>query len=105
ECLALLGPNGAGKTTTVEMLEGLLKPDQGDVHLFGRSMATERLEILQRVGVLLQETSLYKKLTVRETLELFASFFRRSTAPAEIISILGLSEKADCRLEHLSGGQ
>lgn len=104
-CFALLGPNGAGKTTTVEMLEGLTHPDQGEITIFGKNLFTQREEILERTGVLLQETRLYKKATVLETLQLFGSFFQRSRDPFEIIDILGLNDKADTRLENLSGGQ
>jgi ABC-2 type transport system ATP-binding protein len=105
ECLALLGPNGAGKTTTVEMLEGLQSPDAGEIRIFGQSLRTHRPVIMQNVGVMLQETQLYKKLTVKETLELFGSFFHRSLKPDEAIAMVELCDKADVRLEQLSGGQ
>jgi ABC-2 type transport system ATP-binding protein len=105
ECLALLGPNGAGKTTTVEMLEGLQTPDAGEIRIFGQSLRTHRQSIMQNVGVMLQETQLYKKLSVRETLELFASFFHKSLKVDEAIAMVELNDKADTRLEHLSGGQ
>jgi ABC-2 type transport system ATP-binding protein len=105
ECLALLGPNGAGKTTTVEMLEGLQTPDSGEIHIFGKNLRIDRRHILQDVGVMLQETALYKKMTVRETLELFGSFFHKSLKPSEAIALVELQEKADDRLEALSGGQ
>ena len=105
ECLALLGPNGAGKTTTVEMLEGLQTPDSGTITLFGQDLKRERSAIMQRVGVMLQDTQLYKKLTVRETLALFASFFRHSLAVDVALAQVGLQDKADSRLEELSGGQ
>ena len=105
ECVSLLGPNGAGKTTTVEMLEGLQNPDGGRISLFGKSMLTDREAILEDVGVLLQDTYLYKKLKVRETLELFASFYKDASRPTDVIKQLGLEEKSDARIEHLSGGQ
>ncbi len=105
ECLALLGPNGAGKTTTVEMLEGLQTPDAGEIRIFGQSLRTHRQSIMQDVGVMLQETQLYKKLSVKETLELFASFFQKSLKVDEAIAMVELQDKADTRLEHLSGGQ
>ncbi len=105
ECLALLGPNGAGKTTTVEMLEGLQTPDAGEIRIFGQSLRTHRQSIMQDVGVMLQETQLYKKLSVKETLELFASFFQKSLKIDEAIAMVELNDKADTRLEHLSGGQ
>jgi len=105
ECLALLGPNGAGKTTTIEMLEGLQEPTSGSIQIFGKELKKNRNEILENIGVLLQETYLYKKLTVRETLQLFASFFSHSLTADEIIAQMELKDKADVRLEHLSGGQ
>ncbi len=105
ECLALLGPNGAGKTTTVEMLEGLTKPDGGTVEIFGQSLAKDRLAILEKVGVLLQETNLYKRYTVRETLRLFASFYQRPVALESLLAKLSLEDKADTQIRKLSGGQ
>ncbi len=105
ECVALLGPNGAGKTTTAEMLEGLQEPSSGSIQLFGMGYKKQRREILERVGIVLQETRLYKKFTVRETLELFASFFRKSEDVTKIIETLQLTDKKDVRLEKLSGGQ
>ncbi len=105
ECLALLGPNGAGKTTTVEMLEGLIEPDSGEISIFGMDLRRQRRQIMEQVGVMLQDTQLYKKLTVRETLQLFASFFQKSLPIAEALAMVELQDKADSRLEHLSGGQ
>lgn len=105
ECLALLGPNGAGKTTTVEMLEGLKQPDSGTIDIFGMDLSKKRSAVMERVGVLLQETNLYKKLTVRETLTLFRSFFSEGIAVEEAIKVIELEDKADSRLEQLSGGQ
>lgn len=105
QCLALLGPNGAGKTTTVEILEGLQEPDSGSVLVFGLPLKTTRREILERVGVVLQETSLYKRYTVRETLALFASFYRRTLGIGDVLQRLALTEKADTQLRRLSGGQ
>jgi ABC-2 type transport system ATP-binding protein len=104
-CLALLGPNGAGKTTTVEMLEGLSIPDSGSVQIFGKSWNAARREILENIGVQLQETNLYKKLTVRETWTLFGSFYKTCVSPTELATQLQLTDKLDVRLEKLSGGQ
>ncbi len=105
ECLALLGPNGAGKTTTVEMLEGLVVPDAGEVLLLGDSLARNRRQLMERVGVLLQDTSLYKRYTVRETLTLFASFFAKPLSPEVVMERLALQDKAGAQLRQLSGGQ
>ncbi|MBM4251111.1 MAG: ABC transporter ATP-binding protein [Deltaproteobacteria bacterium] len=104
-CVALLGPNGAGKTTTVEMLEGLLPPDSGEVQILGQSLTKNRRQILERIGVVLQETTLYKRYTVTETVALFASFYKNSLAPEVVINRLHLTDKKDTQLRHLSGGQ
>ena len=76
ECFGLLGPNGAGKTTTIEILEGLLAPTSGEVQVLGRTWQSHPRELREWLGISLQETRLSEKLTVRETLELFASFYR-----------------------------
>ncbi len=103
--MALLGPNGAGKTTLIEMLVGLTPPDSGAIEYGGCSFFTHKAEILETIGVQLQESTLYKKYTVRETLQLFASFYRGPTQEAALLTRLNLQEKADTRLEKLSGGQ
>ena len=105
ECFALLGPNGAGKTTTCEMLEGLTPPESGNIEICGLEFPGQRESILKRIGVALQETNLYKKYTVKETLELFSSFYPQTIAIPELLAKLKLEDKADTRLEHLSGGQ
>src|SRR3954462_13318687 len=87
ECFGLLGPNGAGKTTTIEILEGLLDPTGGEVQVLGRRWGgRDDEEIRQRVGISLQETRLSEKLTIRETVALFRSFYRAGLAPAEAIA-------------------
>lgn len=105
QCVAFLGPNGAGKTTTVEILEGLQTSDSGSVRIFDLDIQKDKKKILERTGVLLQETYLYKKQTVKETLELFASFYSNPSPIEEMIKAVQLEDKADTRLENLSGGQ
>jgi len=105
ECVAILGPNGAGKSTLIEMLVGLTQPDSGSILYGNRPLATHKAEILEEIGVQLQESHLYKKYTVEETLRLFASFYQGPTQEKAILTRLNLQEKAHTRLEHLSGGQ
>src|SRR2546430_9181052 len=83
ECFGLLGPNGAGKTTTIEILEGLLEPTAGDITLLGLRWEKNERELRERLGISLQETRLTDKLTVRETLTLFRSFYAEGHAVDE----------------------
>lgn len=105
ECFGLLGPNGAGKTTTIEILEGLLQPTSGEVTLLGRSWETHARELREQIGISLQETRLSEKLTVRETIALFASFYREPKSADEVLEALQLTDKADAQVGKLSGGQ
>src|SRR2546421_772183 len=105
ECFGLLGPNGAGKTTTLEILEGLLNATSGDVEVLGLKWQTHDREIRERIGISLQETRLADKLTVRETVRLFRSFYRAGLEPDEAIRRVSLDEKADSWIVKLSGGQ
>jgi ABC-2 type transport system ATP-binding protein len=105
ECFGLLGPNGAGKTTTVEMLEGLLTPDAGELKVLGMRWGRDDRALRQRLGVQLQETELAEKLTVRETLDLFRSFYSQGPSPQDVMRIVGLEEKRNAWVSRLSGGQ
>jgi ABC-2 type transport system ATP-binding protein len=105
ECFGLLGPNGAGKTTTIEILEGLLQPTSGQVSILGHSWLDNKREMREWLGISLQETRLSEKLTVRETIELFASFYREPRSSDEVLEQLQLTEKADSWVGKLSGGQ
>ncbi len=105
ECFGLLGPNGAGKTTTIEILEGLQRPDAGDVIVLGRTWGRHDDELRGRLGIQLQETKLSEKLTVFETLRLFRSFYREGANVADVLSLVELESKRDARFVTLSGGQ
>ena len=105
ECFGLLGPNGAGKTTTIEILEGLLEPTSGEVSILGRSWKANPRELREYIGISLQETRLSEKLTVRETIELFASFYSQPRSTEEVLSALQLNEKSEALVGKLSGGQ
>jgi len=105
ECFGLLGPNGAGKTTAIEILEGLLTATSGEVRILGRTWQSHPRELREWLGISLQETRLAEKLTVRETIELFASFYRQPRSPVEVLAELELTEKSDAWVGKLSGGQ
>jgi ABC-2 type transport system ATP-binding protein len=106
EVFGLLGPNGAGKTTTVEICEGLTVPDGGEVRILGRPWRAGQDDAIRaRIGVCLQETKFHEKATVRETLELFASFYDRGRPVDEVLALVSLQEKAQARQSSLSGGQ
>ncbi|HEU4564122.1 MAG TPA: ABC transporter ATP-binding protein [Gemmatimonadaceae bacterium] len=105
ECFGLLGPNGAGKTTTIEICEGLLAPDEGEVLVLGRRWSSDARELRERLGIALQETQLSEKLTVEETVRLFRSFYRSGRGVRETIAAVQLDEKRRARVGSLSGGQ
>jgi ABC-2 type transport system ATP-binding protein len=104
-CLGLLGPNGAGKTTTVEILEGLQDATAGTVRVLGQSWAKDAARLRARIGICLQETRFYEKMTVAETVALFRSFFPSGIGVEEAIGLVALEEKRDARVGKLSGGQ
>jgi ABC-2 type transport system ATP-binding protein len=106
EFIALLGPNGAGKTTLVEMIEGIQQADAGSVEIAGMSWQGNRRRLQNLLGISLQETHFINKLTVSETLALFASFYRLERQRIDIVlALVNLREKAASRVENLSGGQ
>ena len=104
-CLALLGPNGAGKTTTIEILEGLGRPDAGEVEILGLDWRRHAQAIRTRIGAQLQETRFPDKLTVLEVLRLFRSFYRDGCNPEEVVALIELGEKRKTWTVKLSGGQ
>jgi ABC-2 type transport system ATP-binding protein len=108
EAFGILGPNGAGKTTTLEMIEGLRKPDAGEITVLGQAVWPDPRRIQARIGVQLQTTSLFDMLTARELLELFARFYLRPDAAeraGQALAQVGLETKGDDYAKNLSGGQ
>lgn len=105
EIFGLLGPNGAGKTSTLECVIGLRQPDGGKIEVCGFDARSQPNEVKQRIGASLQYTMLQDKITCREALNVFGSFYRRSLRPDELLARFSLTEKADRLYETLSGGQ
>jgi ABC-2 type transport system ATP-binding protein len=105
EIFGILGPNGAGKTTTVECVEGLRVPDAGRVRVAGLDPATDRAGLAQVLGAQLQQSELQAKLTVREALELYASFYPHPADWRALAERLGLTAQLGTRFGRLSGGQ
>jgi ABC-2 type transport system ATP-binding protein len=105
EVFAFLGPNGAGKTTTTEILEGYRPRSAGRVEVLGVDPGSPTREWRERIGIVLQQCRMRPELTVRETLVLYAGYYRESRSVSETIEQVGLSEKAEARAGSLSGGQ
>jgi ABC-2 type transport system ATP-binding protein len=105
EVFGLLGPNGAGKTTTVEILEGYRERSEGEVSVLGHDPALREIELRKRVGIVLQSSGIYSHVTPREALRHWASFYPHPREVEEVLSLMGLQEKADVRTRKLSGGQ
>jgi ABC-2 type transport system ATP-binding protein len=105
EVFAFLGPNGAGKTTTVEILEGYRKRSGGEVEVLGADPQGAGREWRERIGIVLQSSRLDPYLTVRESLELFAGYYRAPLPVEQVVTLVGLDGKADERARKLSGGQ
>ena len=105
ECFGLLGPNGAGKTTTIEILEGLLNPDAGEVEILGLRWGIDDRALRQRLGIQLQDTQFSDKLTVAEVVRLFRSFYRRGPSVDDVLAMVELDSKRASWVSKLSGGQ
>jgi ABC-2 type transport system ATP-binding protein len=106
EFFGILGPNGAGKTTTLEIIEGLRRPDSGEVSLLGSSPWPRNQALLPRIGVQLQASSFFQRLTAREQIRTWASLYGVSAAKADaMLEVVGLDDKAGTQIQKLSGGQ
>ncbi len=105
EVFGLLGPNGAGKTTTVEILEGYRERSSGTVSVLGHDPQRRELALRKRIGVVLQSGGIYSQVTPREALRHWARFYSHPRDVGEVLSLMGLEEKADVRTRKLSGGQ
>ncbi|MFL5910812.1 MAG: ATP-binding cassette domain-containing protein [Gaiellaceae bacterium] len=106
EFFGILGPNGAGKTTTLEIIEGLRQADGGEISLFGQSPWPRNAALLPRIGVQLQASAFFERLTAREQLQTFGSLYGVPARKADaMLETVGLTDKADTQVEKLSGGQ
>jgi len=105
ECFGLIGPNGAGKTTTIEICEGLLERDSGQLEVLGMTWESDGDKLREKLGIQLQDTQLSEKLTVAETLRLFRSFYTVGREVDDVIDVVELGEKKNARVGTLSGGQ
>src|SRR4051812_17633808 len=105
EVFGLLGPNGAGKTTTVEILEGYRERSAGSVAVLGEDPTHASRRLRERMGIVLQSSGFYPRLTVKEAVEHWAALYPRPRDPQEVIALVGLDGKQDARAAELSGGQ
>ena len=104
EIFGILGPNGAGKTTLVEILEGLVRATEGSASVLGIEVTEDPVAAKARIGVQLQASSYHRYLTLREILESFGSFYARRAEPLELLRRVHLEDRADARMNTLSGG-
>jgi len=106
EFFGLLGPNGAGKTTTLEIVEGLRRPDSGQARVFGVPSWPPDPALTPRIGVQLQTSAFFERLTAAEQIHAFARLYRVPPGRGdELLAAVGLTDKAGTRVEDLSGGQ
>ena len=105
DVFGILGPNGAGKTTTIEMIEGLRKPNAGSIKVCDIDALKEPRRIKELIGVQLQATSLYDNIRVKEAIDLFGSYYKKSIPSEQIMEEVSLTEKKNSQVSKLSGGQ
>ncbi len=105
EIFGLLGENGAGKTTTLEMIEGLRKPTSGEISVLNHNTKNSLAQIKELIGVQLQSSAYYADLTLKEILDLFGSFYKKSIPTKKLLDMVELSDKANYKIASLSGGQ
>jgi ABC-2 type transport system ATP-binding protein len=105
QIFSILGPNGAGKSTTIEILEGHRKRDAGQVRVLGEDPGTAGRSWRARIGIVLQETSDFGMLTVRETVRMFAKCYGNARAAEDLLELVGLATRSGSRVRNLSGGQ
>lgn len=105
EIFALLGPNGAGKTTIIEILEGYRTRDEGEVSVLGLDPGRDRLQLSEKIGIVLQSSGIERFLSVSEAIEMYGSYYPHPRSSDELIGLVGLEEKRDSRVLSLSGGQ
>lgn len=105
EVFGVIGPNGAGKTTTLEMIEALRPIDSGEVILGGINVAEQPDKVKEIIGIQLQTSNFFDKLTLREQLRMFNGLYAADSNPDELLEYVQLTDKAKSYVEKLSGGQ
>lgn len=105
EIFTIIGPNGAGKTTTLEMIEGLVTPDQGEIHYGDLNWSRDGAAIKKMIGVQPQSSAMFDLLTPEENLNLFATFYNHSRSTEEILELINLTDHRNNHVKKLSGGQ
>ena len=105
EVFGILGPNGAGKTTTVEILEGMRQPDSGTARISGIDVQENPRAVKSMIGIQLQSTSFFDRLTLAEILQVFASIYHRRVDPLALLRQVELQDRAKSVFKDLSGGQ
>ncbi|MFD2680311.1 ABC transporter ATP-binding protein [Bacillus seohaeanensis] len=105
EVFTIIGPNGAGKTTTLEMIEGLVPPDQGEIHFGEWNWEQDAVAIKKKIGVQPQSSAMFDLLTPEENLNLFATFYDKARSTEEILELVNLTDHRKNQVKKLSGGQ